>query len=62
MQKTYEEQFRIEKVIKKVMIVYLIVRLIRKMLLNEISWYKISQYRPKPYGRFAADISVKIDI
>ena len=48
--------------IKKAMIVCLIVRLIRKMLLNEISWYKISQYRPKPYGRFAADISVKIDI
>ena len=53
LQKTDQKEFRIEKVLKKmvisympngkVMIIYLIVGLIKKTL------YKMSQYFPKPY-------------
>ena len=53
LQKTDQKEFRIEKVLKKmvisymsngkVMIIHLIVGLIRKTL------YKMSQYFPKPY-------------
>ena len=40
----------------KVMIIYLIVGLIKKIL------YKMSQYFPKPYKPFGGDINVKADL
>ena len=40
----------------KVMIIYLMVGLIKKIL------YKISQYFPKPYKPFGGDINVKADL
>ena len=38
------------------MIILLIVGLIKK------TWYKISQYFPKPYEQFGADINVTVDL
>ena len=66
LQKTNQKEFRIEKIIKKkenklyvkwkVIIIYLIVGLIKKIL------YKMSQYFPKPYKPFEGDINVKVDL
>ena len=66
LQKTNQKEFRIEKIIKKkenklyvkwkVIIIYLIVGLIKKIL------YKMSQYFPKPYKLFEGDINVKVDL
>ena len=38
------------------MIILLIAGLIKK------TWYKMSQYFPKPYERFGGDINVKVDL
>ena len=66
LQSTKQNEFRIEKVIKKkvdklyvkgrVMIIRSIVGLIKKTL------YKMSQYFPKPYEPFGGDINVKVDL
>ena len=66
LQKTSQEEFRIEKIIKKkeigymingkAMIIHLITGLIKKTL------YKMSQYFPKPYKPFEGDINVKVDL
>ena len=49
----------------KVMIIHLIAGLIKRVsviLLNEIPWYKMSQYFPKPYEPFVGDMNVKVDL
>ena len=43
------------------MIIHLIAGLI-KIILNEISCTKMSQYFPKPYEPFDGDINVKVDL
>ena len=43
------------------MIIHLIAGLI-KIILNEISFTKMSQYFPKPYEPFDGDINVKVDL
>ena len=40
----------------KSMIIHLIVGLIK------VTWYKLSQYFPKPYKSFEGNISVKVDL
>ena len=47
------------------MIIHLIAGLIKRVsviLLNEIPWYKMSQYFPKPYEPFVGDMNVKVDL
>ena len=66
MRKTDQKEFRIEKVIKtkgdkryvkwKGMIIPSIAGLIKK------TFYKMSQYFPKPYEPFGGEINVKVDL
>ena len=66
MQRTNQEEFRIEKVIRekeksfmskgKAMIIHLTAGLMKKTL------HKVSQYFPKPYEPFGRDINVKVDL
>ena len=66
LQKTNQEEFKIEKVIKKkvrncisdgkAMIIHLIAELIKKI------FYETSQYFPKPYRTFVGNINVKVDL
>ena len=71
LQKTSQEKFRTEKIIKekvincmsngKNMIIHLIVGLTKKTL-NEIPSYKISQYFPNPFTSFGGNTNVKVDL
>ena len=70
LQKTNQQEFRIEKVIKikminyisngKIIIVHLIAGLIKKTQSNKCT--NMRQYFPKPYETFSGDINVKVDL
>ena len=70
LQKTNQQEFRIEKVIKikminyisngKIIIVHLIAGLIKKTQSNKCT--NMRQYFPKPYETFSRDINVKVDL